>query len=123
MGTGFSYTIGTGGPSVMALIEHTLAPLLVGREADGIERIWRDMLFVTHTTTVGAITAIAMAAIDTALWNLRSRRTGIPLHRLEGGAQASIPLYTTEGGWLHFETPAPGSETQRFQHDKLISSG
>ena len=29
-GTGYSYTIGTGGPSVIALLEHTLAPLLIG---------------------------------------------------------------------------------------------
>lgn len=106
VGIGYSYTIGTGGRSVMALIEQTLAPLLIGREAEGIERIWRDMLFVTHATTVGAITAIAMAAIDIALWDLRCRRAGLPLHLLAGGAQASVPLYTTEGGWLHLETGA-----------------
>ncbi len=106
IGTGYSYTIGTGGGSVLSLIDTVLAPLLVGREADEIERIWRDMLFATHATTVGPITAIAMAAIDTALWDLRCRRAGLPLHRLAGGAQASIPLYTTEGGWLHLETDA-----------------
>ena len=80
VGTGYSYTIGTGGRSVLALIKETLAPLLIGREAEEIERIWRDMLFVTHATTVGAITAIAMAAIDTALWDLRCRRAELPLH-------------------------------------------
>ena len=106
VGMGYSYTIGTGGPSVMALIQHTLAPVLIGREAEEIERLWRDMLFVTHATTVGAITAIAMAAIDTALWDLRCRRAELPLHLLAGGAQASVPLYTTEGGWLHLETGA-----------------
>lgn len=106
VGIGYSYTIGTGGPSVIALIERTLAPALLGRDADEIERIWCDLLFLTHATTVGAITAIAMAAIDTALWDLRSRRSGIPLHRLAGGAQSSVPLYTTEGGWLHLETDA-----------------
>ena len=106
VGTGYSYTIGTGGPSVMKLIERTLAPLLIGREAEAIEGIWRDMLFVTHATTVGAITAIAMAAIDTALWDLRCRRANLPLHLLAGGARARVPLYTTEGGWLHLETAA-----------------
>jgi L-alanine-DL-glutamate epimerase-like enolase superfamily enzyme len=106
VGTGYSYTIGTGGPSVMALIERTLAPLLIGREADGIERIWRDMLFVTHATTVGAITSIAMAAIDTALWDLRCRRANLPLHLMAGGAQDGVPLYTTEGGWLHLDAEA-----------------
>ncbi len=35
-GTGYSYTIGTGGPSIIALLEHTLAPLLPGREAEAI---------------------------------------------------------------------------------------
>ncbi|WP_102959474.1 mandelate racemase/muconate lactonizing enzyme family protein [Mangrovicella endophytica] len=105
-GTGYSYTIGTGGPSVMKLIERTLAPAILGREAEEIERIWRDLLFLTHATTVGAITAIAMAAIDTALWDLRCRRAGLPLHRLAGGAQGSVPLYTTEGGWLHLPEDA-----------------
>jgi L-alanine-DL-glutamate epimerase-like enolase superfamily enzyme len=105
-GTGYSYTIGTGGHAVMALLERTLAPALIGREALEIERIWRDLLFLTHATTVGAITAIAMAAIDTALWDLRCRRQNLPLHLAAGGAQREVPLYTTEGGWLHLETEA-----------------
>ncbi len=103
-GTGYSYTIGTGGPSVMALIRHTLAPALIGREAAEVERLWRDLLFLTHATSVGAITALAQAAIDTALWDLRCRKAGLPLHVMAGGAQAHVPLYTTEGGWLHIDT-------------------
>lgn len=106
VGTGYSYTIGTGGPSVMALLERTLAPAIIGRDADQIEAIWRDLLFLTHATTIGPLTAIAMAAIDTALWDLRARRLGLPLHRLAGGAQDAIPLYTTEGGWLHLDESA-----------------
>jgi L-alanine-DL-glutamate epimerase-like enolase superfamily enzyme len=105
-GTGYSYTIGTGGASVMKLIERTFAPALLGRDAAEVERIWRDLMFLTHATTVGAITAIAQAAIDTALWDLRCRKAGLPLHIMAGGAQASVPLYTTEGGWLHLEPQA-----------------
>lgn len=117
VGTGYSYTIGTGGPSVMKLIEKTLAPAILGRDADGIERIWRDLLFLTHATTVGAITAIAIAAIDTALWDLRCRRASLPLHKLAGGAQDSVPLYTTEGGWLHLEKEALVDDALRAQAD------
>jgi L-alanine-DL-glutamate epimerase-like enolase superfamily enzyme len=105
-GTGYSYTIGTGGASVMKLIERSLAPALLGRDAAEVERIWRDLMFLTHATTVGAITAIAQAAIDTALWDLRCRKAGLPLHIMAGGAQDSVPLYTTEGGWLHLEPQA-----------------
>ena len=106
IGTGYSYTIGTGGPSVMALLQHTLAPALVGRDPDRIEQIWRDLLFLTHATSVGAITSLALAAIDTALWDLRCKKIGLPLWKAAGGARDRIPLYTTEGGWLHLETQA-----------------
>jgi L-alanine-DL-glutamate epimerase-like enolase superfamily enzyme len=106
VGTGYSYTIGTGGHSVMELIRRTLAPALIGREASELERIWRDLFFLTHATTVGAITSLALAAIDTALWDLKCRRHGEPLHRMAGGAQSRVPLYTTEGGWLHIDTKA-----------------
>lgn len=105
-GTGYSYTIGTGGPAVVSLIRDTLAPRLIGREAEEIEGIWRDLLFVTHATAVGAITSIALAAIDTALWDLRCIRAGLPLWRMAGGAKPSVAVYSTEGGWLHIETEA-----------------
>ena len=103
-GTGYSYTIGTGGPSVMALIDRTFSPALLGRDADEVEALWRDLFFLTHATTVGAITSIALAAVDTALWDLRCRRAGLPLYLMAGGARRQIPLYSTEGGWLHLET-------------------
>ncbi len=105
-GTGYSYTIGTGGPSVMALLEHTLVPALIGRDPDRIENIWRDLLFATHATAVGAITSLALAAIDTALWDLKCRKTGIPLWKAAGGTRDRVPLYSTEGGWLHLDSGA-----------------
>lgn len=117
VGTGYSYTIGTGGHSVMALLERTLAPALIGREAHEIERIWRALLFLTHATSVGAITSIALAAIDTALWDLKAVKLGMPLHLLAGGAQREIPLYTTEGGWLHLETAALVEDAARAKAD------
>lgn len=105
-GTGYGYTIGTGGSSVMRLLADHLAPLLIGRDADRIEAIWHELEFATHATTIGAITAIALAAVDTALWDLRARRQGLPLWKLAGGARDRCPLYTTEGGWLHIGTEA-----------------
>ena len=106
IGTGYSYTIGTGGPSVMKLIERSLAPSLIGRDAAMIEQIWHDLLFLTHATSVGAMTSLALAAIDTALWDLRCRRADLPLHVAAGGAGEKVRLYTTEGGWLHLSTEA-----------------
>ncbi|AZV23349.1 mandelate racemase/muconate lactonizing enzyme family protein [Mesorhizobium sp. M7A.F.Ce.TU.012.03.2.1] len=106
VGTGYSYTIGTGGSSVMRLLSDHLVPRLIGRDPDMIEAIWHDLEFATHATTIGAITAIAIAAIDTALWDLRAKKQNLPLWKLAGGAKDRCPLYTTEGGWLHIETAA-----------------
>jgi len=117
VGTGYSYTIGTGGHAVMTLLERTLAPAIIGRDAYDIEAIWKDLLFLTHATSVGAITAIALAAIDTALWDLKCRKLGLPLHKLAGGAQKDVPLYTTEGGWLHLEQSALVEDALRAKAD------
>ncbi len=105
-GTGYSYTIGTGGSSVMRLLADHLAPRLIGRDADCIEAIWHELEFATHATTIGAITSIALAGVDIALWDLRARKQGLPLWMLAGGAKDRCPLYTTEGGWLHIDTQA-----------------
>ena len=99
-GIGYTYTIGTGGSSVVSLLADHLGPRLLGRDVDEIESIWKNLFFHTHATAVGAITALALAAIDTALWDLRGRRLGLPLWRLAGGAQPRVPVYSTEGGWL-----------------------
>ena len=102
-GTGYTYTIGTGGSSVVALLRDHLCPRQSGRDANEIESIWKDLFFHTHATAVGAITALALAAFDTALWDLKCKRANLPLHKVAGGAQRRVPVYTTEGGWLHLE--------------------
>ena len=106
VGTGYCYTIGTGGRAVISLLAENLAPQLIGQDPAAIEAIWRRLHFHTHATAVGAITSLALCAIDTALWDMRCRRAGRPLHVEAGGAQSSVPLYDTEGGWLQLETAA-----------------
>jgi len=105
-GAGYCYTIGTGGRAVISLLAEHLAPQLIGQDPAAIEAIWRRLHFHTHATAVGAITSLALCAIDTALWDMRCRRAGRPLHIETGGAQSSVPLYDTEGGWLQLETAA-----------------
>lgn len=105
-GTGYTYTIGTGGTAVLAHLRDDLAPKLKGMDAANIESVWRALKYHTHATTPGAVTSLSLAAIDTALWDLKAKRAGLPLWQLAGGARERIPLYTTEGGWLHIEPAA-----------------
>lgn len=103
-GTGYSYTIGTGGTAVLALLRDHLVPRLIGLDAARVEAVWRDLYASTRATAVGAITSLALAAVDTALWDLRAKAAGLPLWMLAGGARDRIPLYDTEGGWLQLST-------------------
>ena len=82
-----------------------------------VEKVWRDLLFLTHATSVGAITSLALAAIDTALWDLRCRKAGLPLHVMAGGARDKVELYTTEGGWLHLPTEALVADALKAKAD------
>jgi L-alanine-DL-glutamate epimerase-like enolase superfamily enzyme len=102
-GLGYTYTIGTGGAAIMALIRRDLEAPLLGENPLEIEKIWKKLWFASHATVVGAITSLALCAIDTALWDLRCRTLKQPLHILLGGAKDRIPVYDTEGGWLNIE--------------------
>src|SRR5437764_2452101 len=100
-GTGYAYTIGTGGRAVLQLLRADLIAHLIGADARQIEAIWQKLFWLTHGTVVGPITSLALAAVDIALWDLRGKALGQPLWLLAGGARPRVPLYDTEGGWLH----------------------
>jgi L-alanine-DL-glutamate epimerase-like enolase superfamily enzyme len=103
-GTGYSYTIGTGGSAIVSLLRDYMAPWLLGRDAAMVEEIWKGLFFLTHANSVGATVSLALAAVDIALWDLRRKRANTPLHLVAGGAQHRVPIYNTEGGWLNFTT-------------------
>jgi len=92
-GHGYAYTIGRGGRAVQALIEHDLAPLLLGRDPTGIaalwDLMWQRLLYVGR----GGLASFAIAALDIALWDLRGLREKKPLYALLGTAAREIPAY------------------------------
>ena len=93
VGHGYAYTIGRGGRAIQALIDHDLAPLVVGRSPEAVEDLWEMMgqrlLYVGR----GGVVSFAVAAVDIALWDLRGQREGKPLYALAGGTAREIPAY------------------------------
>src|SRR5690606_38530833 len=67
---------------------------------------WQQLFWATHGTVVGASTSLALAAVDTELWDLRSKVAGQPLWLLAGGAQERVAHYDTAGGWLQLPIEA-----------------
>jgi L-alanine-DL-glutamate epimerase-like enolase superfamily enzyme len=92
-GLGYTYTVGTGGAAVHALIARDLVPLLTGRDPGRIEALWQAMWWALHYGGRGGLASLAMSAVDIALWDLRARRQGMPLWRLLGGFDPRVPCY------------------------------
>ncbi|MET4634331.1 mandelate racemase/muconate lactonizing enzyme family protein [Kaistia defluvii] len=95
-GLGYTYTIGTGGHATKAMIDHDLAPMLIGHDADDIDTLYDEMQSRLHYVGRGGIASFAISAIDIALWDLRGLRQNLPLWKMAGGAGKS-PL-TYRGG-------------------------
>ncbi len=88
---------------MIALLRVDLLPRLLGEDARKVEGLWNKLFWATHGTAVGAITSLALAAVDTALWDVRCKAAGQPLWLLAGGYRERVPLYDTEGGWLNID--------------------
>ena len=64
-----------------------LRELLIGENPLEIERLWQKMHRRTMYFGRSCVTITAMAAVDMALWDLKGKHFGEPIHRLLGGMQ------------------------------------
>ncbi len=94
-GVGWCTTAGVGAAAVHALIVGYLAPMLTGSDPRNTEQIWQRLWMECHAAGPAGITTLAVAAIDIALWDLKAKAAGEPLHRLLGGARQSVEVYAS----------------------------
>lgn len=73
-----------------------LRHLLVDENPLEIERLWQKMYRRTMYFGRSSVGITAMAAVDMALWDLKGKHFGEPIHRLLGGKQHDrIPAYAS----------------------------
>ncbi|MDX3929828.1 MAG: mandelate racemase/muconate lactonizing enzyme family protein [Shinella sp.] len=91
---------GYGAPAVAGMLED-MAPHLAGRDPSRIREIWQDLY--DHSFWAkggGAITFAAISAIELALWDIKGKALGVPVHALLGGAmRPDVKVYAN--GWNH----------------------
>ena len=92
-GTGYSYTGGKGGSAIVAMVEHDLAPLLVGLDCLDIEALYEKMQWHIHYVGRGGVASFAISAVDIALWDIRGKRTEKALWQMAGGAGQTCKAY------------------------------
>lgn len=92
-GTGYTYTGGKGGYAIKAMIDHDLAPVLVGKDGAAIDDIYDFMEWHIHYVGRGGIASFAMSAVDIALWDLKGKREKQPLWKMAGGKNNTCKAY------------------------------
>lgn len=71
--------------AVVAYLKEHVAPLLIGKDASRIEDMWQ-FLYRGAYWRRGPVTMAAIAAVDTALWDIKGKAAGMPVYQLLGGA-------------------------------------
>jgi galactonate dehydratase len=81
------------------LVEEALRwiePYMIGKDPSGIEQHWDNIYYRMTRYRSGAVLQTALAAIDTALWDIEGKRLGVPIWKLMGGPlKTSFPAYFT----------------------------
>jgi L-alanine-DL-glutamate epimerase-like enolase superfamily enzyme len=93
VGVGYTYA----DPSTAKLAESKLFPVVRGLDALAPQAAWRKMVGQIRNLGRPGISSMAIAAIDTALWDLKARLLELPLCRLLGGGHDCVPVYGSGG--------------------------
>lgn len=101
--------------SIVSCIENEIKPALVGKDASQITRMWEHVYNGTRDhyalkrgrkfPILGrrGLTISALSGVDTALWDIKGKKLGVPVVDLLGGpCRDSMPAYAS-GGWANAE--------------------
>ncbi len=107
------------GPGAYArLIDDLLAPALIDRDPHAVKEIWDDLRSKLNGRS-GGILFEAIAGIDIALWDIRAKALGVPMHRLLGGIQRRrVPVYASSI-MVGEDVPAAVSRIRDLGFDKI----
>jgi D-galactarolactone cycloisomerase len=85
-------------PATRAALDSIVAPLVIGRDADDIEALSRSILHAVHLLGRNGPFVYAYSGIEIALWDIRGKRAGKPLHELlgdKGHARTELDAYAS----------------------------
>jgi len=79
-----------------AAVVQAFRPLLLGREALVTEQIWQFLYNHFRDQGQKGLVVTALSGVDIALWDIKGKRFGAPIHQLMGGPlRTSVAAYAT----------------------------
>ncbi|NGP18847.1 L-rhamnonate dehydratase [Devosia aurantiaca] len=99
-----------------AVIDHHLAPILIGENPLDIAYLWERMYRQTMPFGRKGSGMAAISAIDLALWDILGKQANLPVFRLLGGAlRDKIPVYASRLYAQPLDTLAAEADAYRQQ--------
>ena len=93
IGTGHLHPLAGGLKTLEMCVNEMLKPLLIGETIKDIEVLWTKMWNATFIQGRMGITVMAMSALDIALWDCYGRTKNMPLWKIWGGKNQTLPVY------------------------------
>lgn len=93
VGVGYTY----GDVATARLIDGTLSQVVEGGDALAVTASWQAMGGACRNLGRPGVASMAIAAVDTALWDLKARLLEVPLATLLDAAHAAVPVYGSGG--------------------------
>lgn len=95
------------------LIDSQLADLVKGRDPVHTGAIWRDLDRALRNTGRPGVGALALSAVDMALWDLKAKMLGLPLFERLGPFHDRVPIYAS-GGFCNYPVRRLVEQVERW---------
>jgi D-galactarolactone cycloisomerase len=83
---------------IRQIVDTEIAPVITGEDAYATERIWELGQPVTRDILRDRrVSLVALAGVDTAIWDAVGKALGVPLWKLWGGYRNTVPVISIGG--------------------------
>jgi L-alanine-DL-glutamate epimerase-like enolase superfamily enzyme len=114
---GVGYTYATAG--CVPIVHDLLEDEVVGRDALDVPGIWHAMVRRIRNLGRPGVASTAIAAVDTAAWDLKAKLLELPLFRLLGPLRDEVPIYGS-GGFTSYDLDELTAQLGGWVHDDGI---
>ncbi|NOC83932.1 mandelate racemase/muconate lactonizing enzyme family protein [Ruegeria sp. HKCCD6428] len=94
--TGWGECFGPGNVAIAnkSIVEKVIQPMVLGLDPLDKDVIWHKVYNLLRDHGQGGMPIQALSGVDIALWDITGKISGLPLHKLVGGAhRTSVPCY------------------------------